>query len=198
MATKTQKHPLFGLMAEFETPQALYDAVKASHEEGYSELDAHTPFPVEEICHEVAQHKRSKVSAIVFVGGLVGALTGLFLQAWTMGSFPWLQELTHELIGYQGYPFNIGGRPLFSWPAFIPVTFELTILFGAFSAVIGMFLLNGLPAPYHPVFNVERFERASVDRYFLVIESEDPKFETDSTRAFLEGLGPDAVMDVEW
>lgn len=199
MATATtQKHPLYGLMAEFTTPQALFDAIVKAKEEGYEKLDAHLPYPVEEICHEVSNHKRSKVSMIVFIGGLTGACFGFLFQSWAMGAIPWLQDLTHQIFQYQGYPFNIGGRPYLSWPAFIPVTFELTILFGAFAAVIGMFALNGLPSPYHPVFNVERFARHSVDRFFLVLESEDPKFDTAATRAFLESQGADAVMDVDW
>lgn len=198
MATATARPDTFGLMAEFTTPQALYDAVRAAKAEGYEKLDAHMPYPVEEICHEVADHKRSKVSMIVFIGGVTGAVFGFLFQSWAMGALPWLQDLTSQIFSYQGYPFNIGGRPYLSWPAFIPVTFELTILFGAFSAVIGMFALNGLPTPYHPVFNVERFSRHSIDRFFLVLESEDEKFDTAETRAFLQGLGPEEVMDVDW
>lgn len=198
MATATARPETYGLMAEFTTPQALFDAVLAAKAEGYEKLDAHMPYPVEEICHEVSNHKRSKVSMIVFIGGLTGACFGFLFQSWAMGALPWLQDLTSQIFHYQGYPFNIGGRPYLSWPAFIPVTFELTILFGAFSAVIGMFALNGLPTPYHPVFNVERFARASVDRFFLVLESEDPKFDAQETRAFLQGLGPEEVMDVDW
>ena len=202
MATQAENPPIYGLMAEFLTPQELYDAVKRAKSEGYHQLDAFMPYPVEEISHEVCDHKKSVVSRIVFVGGLTGCLFGFFFQCWAMGVDTWwmapIQDLTHALFGATGYPFNIGGRPYFSWPAFIPVSFELTILFGAFSAVIGMFAVNGLPEPYHPVFNVPAFERASVDRFFLVIESKDDQFDTEATRAFLEGLGPQEVTDVDW
>lgn len=203
MATTTiEKPPIYGLMAEFLNPQELYEAVKKVKAEGYEKLDAFMPYPVEEISHEVCDHQKSKVSLIVLIGGLTGCLFGFFFQCWTMGVDAWwmapIQTLTYEVFGYSGYPFNIGGRPYFSWPAFIPVSFELTILFGAFSAVIGMFALNGLPQPYHPVFNVPSFERASVDRFFLVIESEDPKFETGATRDLMAGLGAQEVTDVDW
>lgn len=199
MASHTPpRHPLYGLMAEFLTPQELLDALHKVHAEGYEKLDAYTPYPVEAINHEVCRHKKSVVSKIVLCGGLTGATFGLLFQGWAMGAWPWLQELTYKVFGYGGYAFNIGGRGYFSWPAFIPVTFELTILFSAFSAVIGMFAVNGLPAPYHPVFNVDRFERATNDRFFLVIESEDPKFDAARTRSFLEGLAPQDVADVAW
>lgn len=199
MASHTPpKHAIYGLMAEFVTPQELLDAVKKVHAEGYEVLDAYTPYPVEAINHEVCHHKKSVVSKIVLIGGLSGGTFGLLFQSWAMGAFDWAQKLTYAIFGQSGYAFNIGGRDYFSWPAFIPVTFELTILFSAFSAVIGMFVVNGLPAPYHPVFNVDRFERATVDRFFLVIESADPKFDTARTRSFLEGLAPQDVSDVAW
>lgn len=202
MATQQVKPPIYGIMAEFETPQELYDAVRKSKADGYHQLDAYMPYPVEEISHEVCDHQKSVVSKIVLVGGVIGCLFGFFFQCWAMGVDAWwmapIQNLTYELFGYTGYPFNIGGRPLFSWPAFIPVAFELTILFGAFSAVIGMFMVNGLPQPYHPVFNVPSFERASVDRFFLVIESSDPQFDRAATRVYMEGLGPQEVNDVDW
>ena len=198
MAMKQEKPPVYGVMAEFLTPQELHDAVKAAKSDGYDKLDAFMPYPVEDICHEVVNHEHSVVSKIVFCGGLTGAIFGFFFQCWAMGYFEPLQKLTLELFGYTGYGFNIGGRPYFSWPAFIPVTFELTVLFGAFSAVIGMFVVNGLPQPYHPVFNVPSFERASDDRFFMVIESADPKFDQQGTREFLEGLNPQEVTDVDW
>lgn len=196
--TQTHKAPIFGVMAEFLSPQELLDACKKARAEGYEHFDAYMPYPVESISHEVSHHKKSVVSKIVLCGGLTGGITGLLFQGWAMGAFPWLQDLTYALTGYSGYAFNIGGRDYFSWPAFIPVTFELTILFSAFAAVIGMFAVNGLPAPYHPVFNVPSFERASVDRFFLVIESEDPKFDRQYTTTFLEGLHPQAVTAVDW
>lgn len=196
--TTTHKAPIYGVMAEFLSPQELLEAVQKAHAEGYHHLDAFMPYPVESISHEVCHHKKSVVSKIVLCGGLTGGLFGLFFQGWAMGAWPWLQNLTLALFGYTGYPFNIGNRDYFSWPAFIPVTFELTILFSAFSAVIGMFAVNGLPAPYHPVFNVKSFERATVDRFFLVIESEDPKFDRARTTTFLEGLHPQEVTAVDW
>ena len=124
----------------------------------------------------------SESTSLEFHGGLTGALVGFGLQLWISSS---------------AYPLNIGGRPYNSWPAFIPVTFELTILLAAFAAVVGMFSLNKLPEPYHPVFNVPSFERATQDRCFLLIEAKDPKFDKEETRAFLEGLGPEEVSHVE-
>lgn len=197
MAKKVEKPPIYGVMAEFETPQQLFDAVQAAHAAGYDKLDAHMPYPVEAISEEVEHHKPSHVSKFVFVGGLLGCLGMFSFQSWAMGAFPQIQDLT-EMVGISGYPFNIGGRPLFSWPAFIPPTFELTILCAAFSAVIGMFALNGLPTPYHPVFNVPAFERASIDRFFLVVESADPNFEHGAVRGMLGDLGPVGVYDVDW
>ena len=117
------------------------------------------------------------------IGAILGAATAVGLQYWSAAI---------------AYPLNIGGRPLNSWPAFIPVTFELTVLFASFAAIGGMMLLNGLPRPYHPVFNVPDFERASVDRHFLLIQSEDAQFDHEKVRAFLEELGPEEVIDVNW
>ncbi len=173
----------YGLMAEFEDPKALIHGLEKARGEGYEELDAFTPYPIEEVCHIVAHHKKSKVSLIVLIFGLIGAGVGFGLQTW---------------VNVVAYPLNIGGRPLFSWPAFIPVTFEMTILFAAFSAAFGMLALNRLPEPYHPVFNVERFDRASQDRYFMLIEAADPRFDRQATRSFLEGLDPYEVNDVDW
>jgi hypothetical protein len=173
---------LYGLLAEFPSAQALLDAVLRTKSAGYSAIDAFTPYPVEKISEEVENHKKSKVPLLVLIGGATGAATAMALQYWTAAV---------------DYPVNVGGRPLFSWPAFIPVTFELTILFAAFSAVIGMLALNGLPKPYHPVFNVAAFERALQDRYFLLIESRDPQFDVETTRGFLRGLGSEEVHDVE-
>lgn len=181
MAQTPTEPSLHGLMAEFETPEGLIEAIKRAKQAGYRAMDAYTPFPIHEVC-ELVSEKKSRVPLLVLIGGLTGASVGFGFQSWAMGT---------------SYPFNIGGRPLFSWPAFIPVTFELTILFAAFCAVFGMFMLNGLPQPYHPVFNVERFVRASTDRYFLVLEAGDPVFDTTETRTFLEGLGSHEVSDVE-
>ena len=173
----------YGLLAQFVTAQELLAAVRRAKADGYAVMDAFTPYPVEPVSEEIENHKRSKVPLLVLLGGLTGAAFGFGLQLW---------------ISSAGYPLNIGGRPLNSWPAFIPATFELTILFAAFAAVVGMFALNKLPEPYHPLFNVESFERATQDRCFLLIEAADPKFDREGTRAFLENLGPEEVHDVDW
>ena len=183
MAEREHGQPVYGLLAEYRSPQALLDAILRTKGEGYTAIDAFTPYPVEAVSEEIENHKKSKVSLVVLLGGLAGAAVGFGLQWWTAAV---------------DYPLNIGGRPLLSWPAFIPVTFELTILFAAFSAVIGMFLLNKLPQPYHPVFNVPAFERALQDRCFLLIESRDLKFDLEATRSFLEELKPREVHDVDW
>ena len=174
---------LYGHMAQFATAQELLDAVHATQAEGYDALDAFTPYPVEAVSEAIEHHRRSKVPLLVLIGGITGCLFGFGMQWYTAAV---------------DYPVNIGGRPLLSWPAFVPVTFETTILFAAFTAVIGMFALNRLPEPYHPVFNVAAFERASQDRCFLLVESRDPKFDATATRSFLEGLsGVEEVHDVE-
>lgn len=178
-----KREGIYGMMAEFDSAQQLYDAVCRVREIGYRQLDAYSPFPIEEVAHEVADHKKSKVSLIVLIFGLLGAAAGFGLQVF---------------VSAIDYPLNVGGRPLISWPAFIPVTFETTILFAAFSAAIGMMLLNGLPQPYHPVFNVKAFDRASQDAFFLVVEAEDPLFDATGTRGVLEGLGATEVNDVAW
>ena len=183
MATEKGPTPTYGLLAEFVTPQALLDAVLAAKESGYRKMDAFTPYPVEPISEEIEDHKKSKVPLLVLIGGLTGATVGFLFQLWISAS---------------AYPLNIGGRPLNSWPAFIPATFELTILFASFAAVVGMFALNKLPQPYHPVFNVPSFERATQDRCFLLIEAADTEFDQQKTRTFLEGLGPEEVTDVDW
>jgi len=173
--------PIYGLMAEFDSAQALVIAARKARKIGYRRMDGYTPFPVEELS-EALGHHHSPLPKIVLGGGLAGAMTAYGLQYWT---------------SVVAYPLNIGGRPLHSWPSFIPVTFELTVLFAAFAAVFGMLALNGLPTPYHPVFNVPRFALASRDRYFLCIEAADPKFDPKLTRAFLESLSPDHVSEVE-
>lgn len=183
MAESTPKAPIYGLMAEFESAQTLLDAIHRAQAAGYDVMDAYTPFPVEAVSEAIEHHKPSKVSLLVLIGGLTGASVA-FLGQW------WVSAVD--------YPLNIGGRPYFSWPAFVPPAFEMTILFAAFAAVFGMFILNGLPQPYHPVFNVKNFERASQDRCFLVIESKDPKFDHQATRDFLAGLGSEEVHDVDW
>ena len=172
---------LYGLMAEFASPHDLVVAAEAARAAGYRRLDAFTPFPIERLS-EALGHTRSRVPLLVLIGGILGALLGYGLQYW---------------ISAVAYPLNVGGRPYNSWPAFIPVTFELTILIAGLFAVLGMLALNGLPMPHHSVFNVERFALASRDRYFLCIEAKDAKFEEKATRAFLATLGPSGVFDVD-
>jgi hypothetical protein len=176
------KKRLFGLMAEFESPSALVRGAEAAEAAGYTILDAFSPFPIEEVAEIASRRRRSPVSKLVFAGGLAGAIVGFGFQVWT---------------SVVDYPLNIGGRPLYSWPSFVIVTFELTILFAASAAVFGMLALNRLPMYYHPVFAVPGFERASRDGFFLMIESRDPKFSPDGTRAFLETLATTGVSDVE-
>jgi len=172
----------YGLMAEFEDATALVAATERAHEAGYKRMDAYSPFPIEELHHAMGS-PHSRLPLIVLIGGIVGCLGGFFLQYWASA---------------MAYPINVGGRPLNSWPSFIPVTFECTILVASLSAVLGMLALNGLPMPYHPVFNLKRFDQASRDKFFLVIQSRDPKFEIDRTWEFLETLAPREVTDVPW
>ena len=170
----------YGLLAEFRTEAELLQAVRQARAEGFRRIDAYTPFPVEGLA-EALGHRHTRVPLIALLGGIVGGLGAYFLQYW---------------ISAIDYPINVGGRPLNSWPAFIPVTFELTVLGAALAAVLGMLALNGLPMPYHPVFHVPRFALASRDRFFLCIESTDRKFDRHATRRFLESLRAREVSDV--
>lgn len=172
--------PIYGLMAEFEDVNEAIVAARRTYAEGYRKIDAYAPFQVEELSEAIGFHSNG-VALVCLVGGLLGCTGAYFLQWW---------------INTISYPVNIGGRPFHSWPSFIVVTFEMTILFSGLSAVFGMLALNGLPMPYHPNFNVERFARASKDRFFLVIFSSDKKYDPAGTRAFLEGLNPLAVEEV--
>lgn len=179
--TTASGKPMYGLMAEFDSPDALVAACESAHAAGYQKIDAYTPYPIEAVWEALGHHK-SKLPLIVLIGGLIGCLAGFALQYWA---------------SVIEYPMNVGGRPPNSWVAFIVPAFETTILFAAFSAVLGMFALNGLPMPYHPTFNVERFAEASRDRYFLMIGSMDPRFNAGATRDFLEAQQPVAVSEVE-
>ena len=171
---------IYGLMAEFDNATALVEAAERTHAAGYKRVDAYSPFPIEELHHALGAPP-SRLPLIVLLGGVAGCIGGYSLEYWASAI---------------AYPINIGGRPLNSWPAFIPVTFETTILVAALSAVLGMLALNGLPMPYHPVFNVDRFALASRSRFFLCIEAADRKFDADGTRQFLESLGPREVSTV--
>jgi Protein of unknown function (DUF3341) len=173
--------PLYGLMAEFDSAADLLEAAQRAYEEGYRRMDAYTPFPVHGLPEALGFH-RTWLPLLVLLGGIAGCIGGYSLQYW---------------VAAIDYPLNVGGRPLNSWPAFIPVTFELTILVAALAAVLGMLALNRLPMPYHPVFNVPEFELASRNRFFLCIEAVDPKFDGGETKHFLGSLKPRGVFEVE-
>ena len=175
-----QPQQIYGLMAEFGDYEQILAASRCAYAEGYRRMDAYTPFPVEGLA-EALGRSRTSIPFLVLLGGMTGGIGGYFMQAYSMAV---------------DYPLNIGGRPLHSWPAFIPITFELTVLCAALTAFISVFLLNKLPEPYHPVFNAAGFERASQDRFFLCIEARDPKFSPEETHRFLERLGADAITEV--
>ena len=182
MAFRRKIRPeIYGLMAEFESPEAMLDAARKTHAEGYRRMNAYSPFPIEGMAEAIGFRER-KLPWIVFAGGLIGCLSGFAMQYYA---------------AVIAYPMNIGGRPLNSWPSFIPVTFEMTILLAVFSAVLGMLALNGLPQPYHPVFNVPRFALASRNRFFFAIEADDPKFDRAATRKFLEEVSGHEVYEIE-
>jgi Protein of unknown function (DUF3341) len=168
------------MMAEFDTAEQLLEASHRALAAGYRRMDAYTPFPIEGL-GDALGFRTNAIPLIGLTGGVVGALTGFFMQFW---------------IHTSALPINVGGRPLDSWPSFVPVTFELAVLFSALSMLTGLFILNGHPEPYHPVFNVAGFARASRDRFFLCIQGDDPLFEGERTRAFLAGLGAREVADV--
>lgn len=165
---------IHGLMVEFAEPVQILEATRKAWNQGYRNMDAYTPYPVDGVAAALGL-KKNRIPSVVFVGGLVGAAFGFFMQYYSMAV---------------DYPFNSGGRPYNSWPVFIPVTFEVLVLVAAFSAFFAMMFLNGLPRPHHPVFNVPGFERASQDRFFLAIEATDPKFDLAETALFLSSLGP--------
>ena len=170
----------YGLMAEFDNVNDAVTAARQTYGAGYRKIDAYSPFPVEELSEAIGFHKNG-VALVCLIGGLLGGSAAFTLQWW---------------INTISYPVNIGGRPLNSWPSFIIVTFEMTILFSGLSAVFGMLALNGLPMPYHPVFNVPQFESVTKDHFFIVIFSSDKNYDAASTRQFLEGLGPISVAEV--
>jgi hypothetical protein len=167
-------------MAEFEKAEEVLEATRRAREAGYRDMDAYTPYPVEGLAAELGM-KRTRVPFVVLACGLIGAVVGYFMQYWTMGV---------------DYPFNVGGRPLNSWPAFLPIVFEVMVLVASFSALLGMLFLNGLPQPYHPVFKVDRFVEASSYRFFLCIEATDPRFDREGTKQYLADLRARAVLEV--
>ncbi len=168
---------IHGALAEFDTPEELVEACERAYAAGYRRMDAYTPMPVTGLA-EALGYKKNYVANCVLAGGICGACFGFGLLEW---------------MTCVAYPHNVGGRPLNSWPAYIPITFECMILFSALTALISMLAMNKLPSPYHPLFNVPEFERASVDRFFICIESTDPKFRTDEVLGFLRDLGGNEV-----
>jgi hypothetical protein len=170
----------YGWLAEFSSPEALVEAAKATHAAGYRRVEAYTPFPVEGLVEAVGAYT-DHVPLITLIGGIIGGAGGYFMQ--------WYSAVI-------AYPFNLGGRPYHSWPAFIPVTFELAVLGAALFAVFGMLVLNGLPKLYHPLFNVPEFELASRNRFFLCLRCDDPNYERDRAQRFLSGLKPQALAEV--
>ena len=172
---------LYGIMGEFNNPSDLVAAARRTYEAGYRRINGYSPYPIEELSEAIG-FTRTSLPLIVLIGGILGGLGGFFMQYWM------------EVIDY---PLNVGGKPYNSWPAFIPITFECTVLVAAFAAVLGMLVLNKLPQPYHPVFNAPNFALATRDRFFLVIEANDPRFSHDETTQFLNTVGAKNVSDVE-
>ena len=173
--------PLYGVIAEFEGPNELVHAARKVYEQGYRRINGYSPYPIEELSEAIG-FTHTSLPLIVFIGGVLGGLAGFFMQYWM------------EVIDY---PLNVGGKPFNSWPAFIPITFECTVLAAAFSAVLGMLILNKLPQPYHPVFNTPNFALATNDRFFLAVEANDPKFDHDKVESLLRSLNALEVSDVE-
>lgn len=172
--------PIYGLLAEFDNPVQIVKAAEAARAAGYRKLDAYTPFPVEGL-PEAIGFRRTRLPLIIFIGGLLGCTGGFALQYWC---------------AKVNYPINVGGRPLNSWPMFVPVTFEVTILSAALAAVVGLFALNGLPMPYHPVFNVPEFALASRNRFFLCLEASDPIFDVEKARSLFTKLNARGIYEV--
>ncbi len=179
--SEQEESGIYGVIAEFDDPNAIVAAARRTYEAGYRRINAYSPYPIEELSEAIGYH-RNLVPLTVFVCGVLGAAGGFSLLYWTSAI---------------NYPLNVGGRPLLSLPSFIPIIFECTVLLASFGAFIGMLMMNRLPQPYHPVFNVPAFSRASRDRYFLCVKADDPRFDQVKTRAFLSGLGAKEVTDVE-
>ena len=173
-------NPVYGVMAEFDSAQALVEAARRVMGAGFTKVEAYSPVPIEEL-NDIIHKKRTILPKLSLAGGLAGMFTGFALQYWA---------------SVLEYPMNIGGRPNASWPASVIPSYELTILFSALATAGGMIALNGLPQPYHPVFNEPRFSLASSDKFFLVIEADDPKFDQGAATRLFEGVGAKGVYEV--
>jgi len=180
-AHRRRHHPLYGVMAEFDNPSDLVAAARKTYDAGYRRINGYSPYPIEELSEAIG-FTHTRLPLIVFLGGLLGGLGGFFMQYW---------------MEVKDYPLNVGGKPLNSWPAFIPITFECTVLCAAFAAVLGMLVLNKLPQPYHPVFNAPNFALATRDRFFLVVEANDPKYDHKEVTELFKSLDAQDVTDVE-
>lgn len=172
---------LYGLVAEFERPEAILAAAQRTHEAGYRRTDAYSPFPVDGLSDALG-FRDQWIPLIVLIGGILGAMAGFGLLYYCM---------------IISYPINVGGQPLYGWPIYIPITFECTVLLAATAGLVGLFLLNGMPEPYHPIFEAPGFDRATSDRFFLCIEAADPRFDREETRRFMDTLGAVKVSEVE-
>jgi hypothetical protein len=181
MRVEEERGRTWGVLGEFETPEGLLHAARRAREVGYRRMDAYTPFPIHGLSDAMG-FRPTKLPLVVLAGAVIGCATALGTM--------WFSATIH-------YPINVAGKPFASWPMFIPITFEATVLFAALFAVFGMLGMNGLPMPYHPIFNAPRFAFASRDRFFLCIESRDPRFQEDDVRTFLVGLGAKDVEAVE-
>lgn len=168
---------VYGAMAEFDTPEELIEACERAYAEGFRRMDAYAPMPVAGLAEAIG-YRKNKVALCVLIAGIFGACGGFGLLEWITGV---------------AYPHNVGGRPFNSWPMYIPITFECMVLLAGLTALISMLAMNGLPQPYHPVFNIPQFSRASIDRFFLCIESTDPKFRVEEVTEFLRGVGAKEV-----
>lgn len=181
LALADPKPALYGVMAQFSEPEQLLHVARRAYEAGYRKMDAYSPYAVEGVSEAIGFHK-TRVPLIVLLGGICGALTAYGME--------WYSAVID-------YPLNVGGRPLHSWPAFIPITFELTVLFAAIAGTLGMIFLNGLPRPYHPVFNAPEFKFASQTHFFFCIEAQDHVFKAEEVREFFHSLGAEKIMEVE-
>jgi len=199
MNTSPASQPLYGLVAEFDDPEKILEAVRKAKTAGYREIEAFSPFPIHGMAEALDIHDW-RVPWLIFLCGLMGTGAGYSLEYIT--STPIVDHLPRFVrlmsgVNEMSYPMNVGGRPFHSWPNFIPVAFETTILFASLGATLGMLFLNGLPRPHHPIFNAPRFELASQDKFVLLVEAADPKFEYETTWSFLQSLGPDVISEVE-